>query len=178
MESGRNQLTNCRVCVAGIARIYYTYVYLYSYDVLWWAAAVFVVMSFETCIGIACGCLPGCKPLMSRAFPRVFGTSTNDSKPPSRRRRAIKEILSSGHSGATSGGYRSFELQSLKTGDEGMIISAPRLGHVNGSILHPDEYSKMPRRPSSVAYRSENDRLWVPIQGNDEPKIYRDWQRS
>lgn len=38
----------------------------------------FIIMSVESCIGIACGCLPGCKPLMNRLFPRYFST-TNDS---------------------------------------------------------------------------------------------------
>jgi hypothetical protein len=37
----------------------------------------FIIMSVESCIGIACGCLPGCKPLMNRLFPRYFGTTNN-----------------------------------------------------------------------------------------------------
>lgn len=36
-------------------------------------------MSVESSIGIACGCLPGCKPLMNKLFPRYFGTINNSS---------------------------------------------------------------------------------------------------
>lgn len=36
-------------------------------------------MCVETGVGIACGCLPGCKPLMNRLFPRYFGTTNNSS---------------------------------------------------------------------------------------------------
>jgi hypothetical protein len=34
-------------------------------------------MCVETGVGIACGCLPGCKPLFNRCFPRYFGTTNN-----------------------------------------------------------------------------------------------------
>ena len=36
-------------------------------------------MCIETGVGIACGCLPGCKPLFNRCFPRYFGTTNNSS---------------------------------------------------------------------------------------------------
>lgn len=36
-------------------------------------------MSVESSIGIACGCLPGCKPLMNRLLPGYFGTTNNSS---------------------------------------------------------------------------------------------------
>lgn len=36
-------------------------------------------MCVEGGIGIVCGCLPGCKPLMNKLFPRYFGTSNNSS---------------------------------------------------------------------------------------------------
>lgn len=36
-------------------------------------------MCVETGVGIACGCLPGCKPLMNRCFPRYFATTNNSS---------------------------------------------------------------------------------------------------
>lgn len=42
-------------------------------------AETFIIMSAEGSIGIACGCLPGCKPLMNRLFPRYFGTTNNSS---------------------------------------------------------------------------------------------------
>jgi hypothetical protein len=42
-------------------------------------AETFIIMCVETGVGIACGCLPGCKPLFNRCFPRYFGTTNNSS---------------------------------------------------------------------------------------------------
>jgi hypothetical protein len=42
-------------------------------------ATTFVIMTVEAGVGVVCGCLPGCKPLMSRMFPRVFGTVSNSN---------------------------------------------------------------------------------------------------
>ncbi|KAH6633208.1 hypothetical protein C7974DRAFT_167617 [Boeremia exigua] len=67
------------VCVAGVARLYYTHIYLHSFDVFWHGAETFIIMCVESGVGIACGCLPGCKPLMNRLFPRYFATTTNRS---------------------------------------------------------------------------------------------------
>ncbi|ORY17072.1 hypothetical protein BCR34DRAFT_451881, partial [Clohesyomyces aquaticus] len=67
------------VCVAASARVYYTWAYLNNYDIFWYAANAYVVMSIEAGVGIACGCLPGCKPLMSQLFPCIFGTTTANS---------------------------------------------------------------------------------------------------
>jgi hypothetical protein len=39
-------------------------------------------MSVESGIGVACGCLPGCKPLMSRMFPRIFGNTSRSTSYP------------------------------------------------------------------------------------------------
>lgn len=36
-------------------------------------------MCVEGAIGIVCGCLPGCKPLLNKLFPNYFGTSNNSS---------------------------------------------------------------------------------------------------
>jgi hypothetical protein len=36
-------------------------------------------MSVESGIGVACGCLPGCKPLMNKMFPRIFATTSQAS---------------------------------------------------------------------------------------------------
>ena len=40
-------------------------------------AETFIIMCVETGVGIACGCLPGCKPLFNKCFPRYFGTTNN-----------------------------------------------------------------------------------------------------
>lgn len=117
-----SELMQASVCIAGTARIYYTHLYLYSYDVLWWGATVFVVMSIETGIGILCGCLPGCKPLMSRMFPRVFGTISNGHNTLSRNRRAVKEIVSPGTDGNLERTESSFQMHSWETSDKDMIV--------------------------------------------------------
>ncbi|KAL6709653.1 hypothetical protein ACN47E_001081 [Coniothyrium glycines] len=67
------------VCIAGSLRIYYTSLYLESFDVFWHGGGTFIVMSVESGIGVACGCLPGCKPLLNKLFPRVFASSTQNS---------------------------------------------------------------------------------------------------
>ncbi|KAJ8118592.1 hypothetical protein OPT61_g464 [Boeremia exigua] len=67
------------VCVAGVTRLYYTHVYLHSYDVFWHGAENFIIMCVESGVGIVCGCLPGCKPMMNRLFPRYFASTNNSS---------------------------------------------------------------------------------------------------
>jgi hypothetical protein len=37
-------------------------------------AIVFILACIEMNLGIICGSLPGCKPLLSRLFPRMFGS--------------------------------------------------------------------------------------------------------
>lgn len=118
------KLTTPSVCIAGSARIYYTHHYLYSYDVLWWGATVFAVMTIETCLGIVCGCLPGCKPLMSRLFPQVFGTTANRSTTgPARYPRQVKEILVSNDSRTIQDTEASFQMQVLHPVGKGMVLS-------------------------------------------------------
>lgn len=36
-------------------------------------------MCVESAVGIACGCLPGCKPLMNRLFPKYFAATNTSS---------------------------------------------------------------------------------------------------
>ncbi|KZM24329.1 hypothetical protein ST47_g4538 [Ascochyta rabiei] len=67
------------VCIAGAARLYYTHIYLHSYDVFWHGAETFIIMSAESCVGIVCGCFPGCKPMLNRLFPQYFRTTNNSS---------------------------------------------------------------------------------------------------
>ena len=153
-------LIDVSVCVAGSARIYYTHLYLYSYDVLWWGATVFAVMSVETCIGIVCGCLPGCKPLMSRVFPQFFGTATNGSDRRPRNRGAIKEIMSSGASGILESTQPSFQLQGLNSGGEGIIVSSDPQGVQQNT--RQDRYVRIeiPRRPIPVFHKADHVDDW------------------
>jgi hypothetical protein len=39
-------------------------------------------MSVESGVGVACGCLPGCKPLMNRMFPRIFASTSQSNSYP------------------------------------------------------------------------------------------------
>ncbi|KAF2472809.1 uncharacterized protein BDR25DRAFT_200116, partial [Lindgomyces ingoldianus] len=63
------------ICIAGVCRIWYTSVYLASYDTLWNGSTLYAIIAIETSIGIVCGCLPACKPLMSKMLPQIFATS-------------------------------------------------------------------------------------------------------
>lgn len=83
-------------------------------------------MAAESGMGIACGCLPGCKPLMSRLFPRVFGTSALASEPRRSKRKEAVELSPWG-SGASVPQSRtersqSFGIQSLQSGGNGTIL--------------------------------------------------------
>jgi hypothetical protein len=42
-------------------------------------ALTFIIMAVEAGVGVICGCLPGCKPLMSLMLPRVFGNTSNSN---------------------------------------------------------------------------------------------------
>jgi hypothetical protein len=65
------------ICIAGVCRIWYTSVFINSYDLLYEGAALYAIVAIETSIGIICGCLPACKPLMSKMLPGRF-SSTHD----------------------------------------------------------------------------------------------------
>ncbi|KAF1965814.1 hypothetical protein BU23DRAFT_397271, partial [Bimuria novae-zelandiae CBS 107.79] len=65
------------VCAAGISRMWYTSVFVKSYDTLWNGATLYVILSIENAVGIICGCLPACRPLL-RLLPRYF-TSLHES---------------------------------------------------------------------------------------------------
>ncbi|KAF2659582.1 hypothetical protein K491DRAFT_565244, partial [Lophiostoma macrostomum CBS 122681] len=66
------------ICVAGICRIWYTAVFINSYDSLWNGATLYAIVAIETSIGIMCGCLPACRPLLVKIAPHIF-TSTHSS---------------------------------------------------------------------------------------------------
>ncbi|KAJ6194169.1 hypothetical protein J3E72DRAFT_397492 [Bipolaris maydis] len=90
------------VCIAGIIRLYFTHRYLISFDAFWYGGSTFIIMSIESAVGVACGCLPGCKPLMNKMFPRIFASSSHSSYPRrSAHLRAHKDIQESS-SGARS----------------------------------------------------------------------------
>jgi hypothetical protein len=60
-------------------------------------------MSVESGIGVACGCLPGCKPLMNKMFPRIFNTTSQASGYPRQSgKNPAKQISSLSQSGQDS----------------------------------------------------------------------------
>ncbi|KAF1942315.1 hypothetical protein EJ02DRAFT_345760 [Clathrospora elynae] len=131
------------VCIAGVVRIYYTHMYLISYDVFWEGGQTFIIMSVEGGVGVACGCLPGCKPLMNRMFPRIFANPSQSSayRRPSARDR-FKKIGVASSSTICSGPRQkeSFKLQSLSSDDKGMMVKE------NGRDMKVEKH--LPRRPS------------------------------
>lgn len=111
------------ICIAGICRIWYTSIFLNSYDALCkpvsfpplhshslslkllhtgHGATLYAIVSIETSIGIICGCLPACKPLMSRVLPRIFATTHSSTH--------------KSHKKATKVDGQSFPFQSLSGG--------------------------------------------------------------
>ena len=84
-------------CVAGVCRLWYLSILLHSYDQLCMlplllghtqscsgtdsslghGATLMTIVAIETSLGIMCGCLPGCKPLLTALFPRFFESSHN-----------------------------------------------------------------------------------------------------
>ncbi|KAF2503195.1 hypothetical protein BU16DRAFT_448722 [Lophium mytilinum] len=70
------------VCIAGICRVWFMSVYYSTYDVPYNGATLTTITAIEMTVGIICGCITGCKPLMSKLFPKIFG-STHDSDNPS-----------------------------------------------------------------------------------------------
>ncbi|KAH8691763.1 hypothetical protein GQ44DRAFT_719929 [Phaeosphaeriaceae sp. PMI808] len=105
------------VCIAGVARLYFTHTFLVSYDAFWHGANVFIIMSVESGVGVACGCLPGCKPLMNKMFPRIFATTHQSSS----YRRPVPlgaKQLEAGASPSSSRSHEqeSFHMELLRTG--------------------------------------------------------------
>jgi hypothetical protein len=54
-------------------------VFFKSWDQTWYGAIVFICLSFETYLGIICGCIPGVRPIASKIFPKILRTSANRS---------------------------------------------------------------------------------------------------
>jgi hypothetical protein len=133
-------------------------------------------MSVESGVGVACGCLPGCKPLMNRMFPRIFVSTSQSSSRPSRKMAAAKNIDSSGAS-------ESYAMQSLREGGEGVVIDEKRNVNVRageGSSQEADLVrieverslppapppSRQDRRTSRLVF-SRGGRRYGELQGSD-----------
>ncbi|KAL7777961.1 hypothetical protein CFE70_004635 [Pyrenophora teres f. teres 0-1] len=115
------------VCIAGIVRMYYTYLYLESFDAYWYGASTFIIMSVESGVGVACGCLPGCKPLMNKLMPRVFGnTSQASRRRPSGPFGAPKGMPSSSSAGMST--HASYRMQPIRQVVAGAALSPEKRG--------------------------------------------------
>ena len=74
------------VCGASVLRLWYAPIFARSYDILWHGAEFYIIGGVETSIGIICGCLPACRPLMTMILPsllesfRNWSTGTEKSK--------------------------------------------------------------------------------------------------
>ncbi|KAH7067240.1 hypothetical protein BKA63DRAFT_581953 [Paraphoma chrysanthemicola] len=113
------------VCIAGSLRIYYTSVYLESYDVMWHGAECFIVMSVESGVGVACGCLPGCKPLMNRMFPRIFGNTSQNSYPRPSAQDRVKQL----EAGRLGRSEESYNMRSISVDEIDLIVPARTQGN-------------------------------------------------
>jgi hypothetical protein len=133
-------------------------------------------MSVESGVGVACGCLPGCKPLMNRMFPRIFASTTQSLSRPSRRPGAAKNIDSTDAS-------ESYAMQSLRDGGEGVVIDEKRNANVGvsegrrqevemvreeveRSMPPPPPPSRQERRTSRLAF-SRSGRRYGELDGSD-----------
>lgn len=134
----------------------------------------FIVMSVESGVGVVCGCLPGCKPLMNRVFPRIFASeSENSSGRPSTARGVNK--LRTGDSSQPSywtalRTQESHRLQTLNTNSSGIIITDKRMcmarseqsASVEPSLMRPslmslhDRYTETSRRELTEEDRNSN----------------------
>ncbi|KAF2639432.1 hypothetical protein P280DRAFT_402478 [Massarina eburnea CBS 473.64] len=129
------------VCIAGVCRIWYTSVYLSNWDILWHGAGLYIMVTIENSIGIICGCIPSCRPLLSRAFPEIFSSTTHTSDGKSAKTPTEKGFTS------LSGDARS-AARSLGRGDE-----------------HADPMPSMPSPVRTASRRRDPDAI---SQGSEE----------
>ncbi|CAN9098189.1 unnamed protein product [Alternaria alternata] len=138
------------VCIAGVVRLYYTHQYLVSFDVFWYGATTFIIMSVESGVGVVCGCLPGCKPLMNKMFPRVFGNTSQSS---SRRRPSTNflsgKLSSSSAAKSEQGSYRMQPLQSRPDNRRGVTLEKRSPPDVEKQLPAPPQSSHQGLRPPS-----------------------------
>ncbi|GME22433.1 hypothetical protein K490DRAFT_18159 [Neofusicoccum parvum] len=58
----------CLICIAGIVRIWYFTVWFDADDKFWDGVWIFILPVSETNLGIVCGCLPACRPILVKLF--------------------------------------------------------------------------------------------------------------
>jgi hypothetical protein len=118
-------------------------------------------MSVESGVGVACGCLPGCKPLMNRMFPRIFASSSQSSSypRPSGQGRFAKKFGMSSSSGQQSE-QESYNMHSLRSNDQGVVISEKQQEVEPPKTPAPPPPSRQALRPSSRLAFSRSGRRY------------------
>jgi hypothetical protein len=135
-----------------------------------YGATTFIIMSVESGVGVVCGCLPGCKPLMNKLFPRVFGNTSQSSS----RRRPSTNMLAGKFAGTTSSSAAeseqgSYRMQPLRAGDRGVVIADKRQQSDADKRLpalpQPSHYGLRPPSRSALTGRRPAD-AYCELQGN------------
>ncbi|KAF2689632.1 hypothetical protein K458DRAFT_439887 [Lentithecium fluviatile CBS 122367] len=116
------------VFIADIVRVYFTHLYLISYNVFWHGDESFIIISVESGVGFVCGCLPGCQPLMNRMFPRVFADTFQSSSYPrpsaQNQTRQLRRVVPLQQSGAPEQG--SYQIRSLGLDGSDVVLTKTR----------------------------------------------------
>jgi hypothetical protein len=107
-------------------------------------------MSVESGVGVACGCLPGCKPLMNRMFPRIFGNSSQSLSNPRPSFTVQAHKATNSDTSASSSTQESYHLQSLRS--KGPGVSLPEKPKDLPAPPPPPSRQEL-RPPSRLAFR-------------------------
>jgi hypothetical protein len=137
-------------------------------------------MSVESGVGVACGCLPGCKPLMNRMFPRIFASSSQSSSYPRQagQGRLAKKFGMSSSSGQQSE-QESYNMHSLRSGDPGVVINEKQQEVEAQTMPAPPPPSRQALRPPSRLAFSRSGRRYGELDdGSDSSSDIIILQRS
>lgn len=113
-------------------------------------AETFIIMCAETGVGIACGCLPGCKPLMNRLFPRYFATTNCSSNQYPRR-------WQHNHAKQIDDGESTQPTESLRSGS--IRLTSPRATHSGTTTQSTALGRSASRQTQKFATSSSSSRL-------------------
>lgn len=98
-------------------------------------------MAVESSVGIACGCLPGCKPLINRLFPQYFGTNSSSSQYPRRWQHNHAKQLDDGESMQLTDSRRSESIQPASLSKQPISTHRPASRQTwQSSIRSPHPY--------------------------------------
>lgn len=117
----------------------------------------FAVVAIENSVGIICGCIPGCKPLLAKLAPLVFGSTNATSGTQS----------NSGYRRRTIIANQTFSFQTLGGGDGTSTKEEKQVVDGDGSLSPSQCHGE--RRKSTVANesvqtRSVNDAVSIESQ--------------